>query len=109
MNLLAKSLLCCLPSQRKPASSRDQQLINPIDISGCVFCDIRTGRDPDIRKVQYTDEHVFVLPDKYPNAESHLLVLPNRHIGTVTDLRADNIDLGTRLAVMHRSSSNQPS
>ena len=44
----------------------------------CLFCDIVAGRIPS-RKV-YEDDKVFVFEDINPQASTHVLVVPKRHI-----------------------------
>ncbi len=96
-NIFNNTLCCCAENQPRKRIISRQLLAPPGDIPGCVFCDIRSGRDPDVGKILHTDDRVFVLPDKYPAAHRHLLVLPTRHVGTVKDLRAgcaEDIELG---------------
>ena len=44
----------------------------------CLFCDIIAGRKPS-RKV-YEDEHAFAFEDTRPQAPTHVLIVPKRHI-----------------------------
>jgi histidine triad (HIT) family protein len=44
----------------------------------CLFCDIVAGKKPS-RKV-YEDDKVYVFEDIRPQAPTHLLIIPKRHI-----------------------------
>lgn len=54
----------------------------------CLFCRIREGHIP-VQPV-HRDEHCFVLQDINPQAPTHLLVIPNKHVPTVNDLGPDD-------------------
>lgn len=54
----------------------------------CIFCKIIAGEIPS-NKV-YEDETVFAFRDINPQAPTHILVVPKTHIGSVTELSADN-------------------
>jgi len=69
----------------------------------CLFCKIVDGKIP--AKLVYRDEHVVAFQDIAPRAPLHLLVIPVRHIATLTDARPDDGELlgklmlaGARLA-----------
>jgi histidine triad (HIT) family protein len=50
----------------------------------CLFCKIRDGHIP--AKVVYRDEQCVAFEDLRPQAPTHLLIIPNKHIATVNDL-----------------------
>ena len=50
----------------------------------CLFCEIVAGRVP--AKVYYQDEDVLAFRDINPQAPLHLLIIPKRHITSLTDL-----------------------
>ncbi|HSH00396.1 MAG TPA: HIT domain-containing protein [candidate division Zixibacteria bacterium] len=52
---------------------------------GCVFCKIRDGRNGDDRQalVLKRGRHNYIVMNKFPYTSGHLLVTPNRHIGTL--------------------------
>jgi ATP adenylyltransferase len=60
--------------------------------SGCVFCALLRGdadREDaagDRERILLRGQHAFVTLAKYPYNPGHLLVLPNRHIGELSDL-----------------------
>ena len=53
-------------------------------MSACLFCRIRDGEVP-ARKV-YEDEQALAFEDLSPQAPTHLLVIPRKHIPTLNDL-----------------------
>jgi histidine triad (HIT) family protein len=50
----------------------------------CLFCDIVSGNIP--AKVAYQDETVMAFRDVNPQAPTHILVIPKRHITSLVDL-----------------------
>ena len=50
----------------------------------CLFCRIASGEIP-ARKV-YEDDQFFAFHDINPQAPTHILVIPRRHIPTIDDL-----------------------
>lgn len=54
----------------------------------CLFCEIVAGRIPS--KKAYEDESVLAFHDVSPQAPHHVLVIPKRHIGSLTDLTAED-------------------
>jgi histidine triad (HIT) family protein len=52
----------------------------------CLFCDIATGRVPS--KKVYEDDALFAFHDIKPQAPTHILVIPKRHITSITDVVA---------------------
>ena len=57
-------------------------------MSDCLFCKILDGEIP-CDKV-YENEHVIAFRDLNPQAPTHVLVIPRKHISTVNDLSADD-------------------
>lgn len=58
---------------------------------GCLFCDIIAGKKPS-RKV-YEDEKVFVIEDIHPQAPTHVLILPKRHIIDIKNADAEDAEV----------------
>ena len=54
----------------------------------CLFCKIIAGEIPG--SLVYQDEHLVVLEDINPQAPTHLLVVPRRHIATLNDLTPED-------------------
>ena len=57
-------------------------------MSDCLFCKILDGEIPCDRV--YEDDHVIAFRDMNPQAPTHILVIPRKHIPTVNDLTADD-------------------
>ena len=50
----------------------------------CLFCRISTGEIP--ASIVYQDEQMVAFKDITPQAPTHILVIPRRHIATLNDL-----------------------
>ena len=57
-------------------------------MSDCLFCKIAAGEIPS-GKV-YEDEVCYAFHDIAPQAPTHFLVIPKAHIGSVSEVTADN-------------------
>lgn len=55
-------------------------------MSDCIFCKIIEGKIP-ANKV-FENEHVLAFRDVNPQAPTHVLVIPRRHIATLNDLQS---------------------
>lgn len=53
-------------------------------MTDCLFCKIIDGEIPSERV--YEDKDVIVIRDIAPKADTHLLVIPRKHIATLNDL-----------------------
>ncbi|GMW00854.1 MAG: histidine triad nucleotide-binding protein [Candidatus Hydrogenedentota bacterium] len=58
---------------------------------GCLFCRIAAGEIPS-QKV-YEDETVFAFRDINPQAPTHILVIPKKHIARMSDCVAEDAAL----------------
>lgn len=54
----------------------------------CVFCKIAAGEIPAERV--YEDESVVAFRDLNPQAPTHVLIIPRRHIATLNDVTTDD-------------------
>ena len=64
----------------------------------CLFCKIIAGSIP--AKVVYKDEQITAFRDINPQAPTHILILPNRHLASVSEAQASDANLlGTLLLV----------
>jgi histidine triad (HIT) family protein len=64
-------------------------------MSDCLFCKIVSG---EIKAdVVYEDDQVLAFRDTNPQAPTHVLVVPKRHIATLNDLSAADAELVGRL------------
>lgn len=57
----------------------------------CLFCKIVSGEIP-ASKV-YEDDRMIAFNDINPQAPTHVLIVPRRHIATLNDLTADDHEL----------------
>lgn len=54
-------------------------------MTDCLFCKIAQGEIPATKV--YEDEEVIAFRDLNPQAPTHLLIIPRRHIATLNDLQ----------------------
>ena len=57
----------------------------------CIFCQIVAGKIPT--DILYQDEEVIAFHDIHPIASTHLLIIPKRHIPSLTHLSAEDLPL----------------
>ncbi|KAK9722259.1 hypothetical protein K7432_002800 [Basidiobolus ranarum] len=65
--------------------------------SECIFCSIG---EHSATRIVYQDEDVIAFHDIKPAANTHLLVVPTRHIGTVKSLRKEDYELVQKMKVV---------
>ena len=58
---------------------------------GCAFCDIVEKRRPSTPV--FEDERIYAFRDIHPQAPTHILVVPKKHIPTINDLSNEDRDL----------------
>jgi histidine triad (HIT) family protein len=58
---------------------------------GCIFCRVIRGEAP-ARKV-YEDERVFVFEDIHPQAPTHVLIIPKKHIVGLKEAAPEDAEL----------------
>ncbi len=61
----------------------------------CLFCKIINGDIP--AEIIYQDDEVLGFKDVNPQAPTHVLFVPKRHIATVNDLAAEDAELVGKL------------
>lgn len=67
----------------------------------CLFCNIVAGSIP--ANVIYRGPSVTAFRDINPQAPTHLLIVPNRHIAAIADVTEDDRDvLGAMIAVANQ-------
>ena len=54
----------------------------------CLFCKIISGEIPSTKV--YEDDLVLAFRDIEPQAPTHILVIPKKHIGSVNEVNSDN-------------------
>jgi ATP adenylyltransferase len=60
--------------------------------SGCVFCDAASPASPDRESlVLVRGPLTFVILNLYPYNNGHLMVVPNRHVGSLAGATADEL------------------
>jgi histidine triad (HIT) family protein len=67
-------------------------------MADCLFCKIRDGQVP--AKMVHEDEHCFAFRDINPQAATHVLVVPRKHIPTLNDLDEADAALAGHLLVV---------
>ena len=66
----------------------------------CLFCKIAAGEIP--AAIVYQDDNVVAFDDINPQAPTHVVIVPRRHIATVNDLEAEHEALFGKLAIAAR-------
>ncbi len=61
----------------------------------CPFCQIVSGRAP--AGIVYQDEHVTAFRDQHPRAPTHILIVPNRHIESLSTLDQESLPVAAHL------------
>ncbi len=57
----------------------------------CLFCDIIAGTRSS--KAVYQDERVYAFEDIHPQAPTHVLVVPRRHISSLAEMTPEDKEL----------------
>jgi histidine triad (HIT) family protein len=68
------------------------------ETTDCIFCKIVQGEIP--ADVVARQDGLMAFADVTPQAPTHLLVIPTRHIPRVTDLTPEDADLGGRMILL---------
>lgn len=55
----------------------------------CVFCTVPDIEDEDESLILFRGEHAYVMMNRYPYTNGHLLVIPYQHIAMLTDVPGD--------------------
>ncbi len=75
-------------------------------MDNCLFCKIVKGDIPSSKV--FEDDELLVFKDIHPAAPVHLLIIPKRHISTLSECSAsDTAILGKMLAVVPRLAEEQ--
>lgn len=64
-------------------------------MSQCIFCKIANGELPATKV--YEDELALAFRDLHPQAPTHILIIPRKHIATLNDLEAEDAELMGRI------------
>ena len=74
-------------------------------MDNCIFCKMAKGEiQPD---VVYDDDEILAFRDLNPQAPTHVLVIPKRHISTLNDLEAADAALTGRLMLVAKKVAEQ--
>ena len=57
-------------------------------MSDCLFCKIANGEIPSTKV--YEDEYVYAFNDIAPQAPTHILFIPKKHIASAAEIDAEN-------------------
>jgi len=72
------------------------------DTGGCIFCAAAGRLDDDL--VVHAGRRCFVILNKYPYNNGHLMVVPHRHVGRLALLEADELlELSTMTQLAERA------
>ncbi len=55
----------------------------------CIFCKIIAGDIP--ATIVHENEHVLAFRDVNPQAPTHVLVIPKKHISTINDIQTEDV------------------
>lgn len=67
-------------------------------MSDCLFCKMASGEiQPD---VVYQDDDVIAFRDINPQAPTHVLIIPRKHIATINELEQEDAALVGKLALV---------
>lgn len=64
-------------------------------MSDCIFCQIARGEIP--ARIAHQDDELVAFHDVAPQAPTHVLVIPRRHVATLLDLAAEDAALLGRM------------
>lgn len=61
----------------------------------CIFCKVVAGEIP--ADIVYEDDHVVAFRDTQPQAPTHVLIIPRKHIATLLETEEGDIELLGRM------------
>lgn len=64
----------------------------PPTTNECIFCAKATTDDDSVEHILYRGEYCFVALNRFPYNNGHLMVIPYRHVGDLSELAADARD-----------------
>ncbi|KAF0986625.1 hypothetical protein HZS_5259 [Henneguya salminicola] len=63
-------------------------------MDGCIFCEIYEQlKHTNPEKILKHDEDIFIISDKYPSAQNHILVIPKNHIENIDSIVENNVEI----------------
>ena len=66
-------------------------------MSDCIFCKIADGEIPSDRV--YEDDQLLAFRDLNPQAPTHILIIPKKHLSTLLDVDSEDVELLGKLQV----------
>lgn len=80
---------------------------NPNQKYECPFCVAQKGKPSVTNLVLYRGKNSFIIMNKYPYSNGHLMVIPNRHIDDFSKLKkVEHAELGQLLALAKEALSS---
>jgi len=74
--------------------------------SDCLFCRIAAGEIP--ADVVFETPEILAFRDIHPQAPTHILIIPRRHLSSVSDLQASDAELmGTLFLAARKLAENE--
>ncbi len=70
-------------------------------MSECVFCKI-INKEESTERIVFEDQDFLVFPSKFRSAETHLLLIPKKHILSMADVTETDADILGRLLVLSK-------
>lgn len=64
----------------------------------CIFCGIANKKSPG--ELEYEDAAIVAFNDINPKAKVHLLIVPKKHISSVTQLQESDVELVGRMIMV---------
>ena len=80
-------------------------LLKELYMPDCIFCKIVNGQAP--ATVVYKDEAVTAFQDIHPVAPTHILIVPNKHIASVNEIRPEDEPVMAQLFTVARKLAEQ--
>ena len=68
---------------------RIEYIQNPDKTPGCIFCDKPKESDDKVNLIVYRGKLTFVMMNRYPYNNGHLMVIPFRHTSELASLSSD--------------------
>jgi ATP adenylyltransferase len=57
--------------------------------SGCILCELAQTGDDAGKLVLFRNEHLYVVMNRYPYTNGHLMIVPHRHVDALSALSRD--------------------
>jgi histidine triad (HIT) family protein len=59
-------------------------------VTDCLFCRIVARHNP--ADIEYEDDAVLAFKDIYPKAPVHILIVPKRHVASLSEMTEEHVD-----------------